>query len=97
MDDQEKSELRKLARIDEPLQENVAANPSGFLRDMREIAAEWKVSKREVEAVVKGLAKEDPRKAAAAAEFLNDVDDAIQGGGSEAESLPSVRRGTQGM
>ncbi len=77
MDDQQKTELRKLARIEEPLTETVASNPSGFIRDMREIAAEWKVSKREVEAAVKQLAKEDPRKAQAAAEFLNDLDDKI--------------------
>ncbi len=95
MDDQQKTELRKLARIDEPLQENIAANPSGFLRDLREITAAWKGDKRGVEAMVKKFSREDPKKSKIVGEFILDILDAIEG--DEPEEIPSVRRGVQGM
>lgn len=95
MDDQQKTELRKLAQIDEPLTENIGANPSGFLRDLREITAAWKDDKRGVEAMVKRFGREDPKKSKIVGEFILDILDAIEG--DEPVPTSSVRRGPQGM
>ncbi len=79
----------------ELLEENVGANPSGFLRDLREIVAAWKSDKRGVETIIKKFGREDPKKGRIVGEFILDVLDAIEG--DEPEPIPSVRRGMQGM
>lgn len=93
MDDQERSALRKLANIE---QLNEAIAPSGIVRDCREIADAWRKNKRVVEQVIREIAKDEPRRAEMARDFIQDVALAIEDTDDSRES-PSVRPRTPGL